>query len=170
MPNLLDGQEMLLSELKIFYWAIFPVIEGFGFLFYFVMVPLAYETNYVTELFLISFRLFDYAASKLQYFRNNKNPPELHWWWKIFVSRRKPVSQAVSVLVPGREKALLQNGVHLCLWRWLDSCPNDRLRSHWGSFPCLRLSICVCFTCQLTCLSLGWGREMVQHTISCGKI
>lgn len=73
------------------------------------------------------------------------------------------------VLVPGREKALLQNGIHLCLWHLLESCLSDRLRSHRGSFPCLGLSICVCFTCQLTCLSLGWGREVVQDSISCGS-
>lgn len=54
------------------------VIEGFAILFYFVMVPVAYEANYINKLFLISFQLFDYAASRLQNFRSNKSSPESH--------------------------------------------------------------------------------------------
>lgn len=57
------------------------------------MIPLAYETNHINEIFLVSFHLFDYVTSRLQYFRSSKSPPELHWWWKIFLSKRKFVSQ-----------------------------------------------------------------------------
>lgn len=74
----------------------------------------------------------------------------------------------VPVLVPGSEKALILNGVHLCLWPLLKSCPDDRLPSHQGGFVCLGLSICICFTCQLTRLSLGWG-EVVWGSTSCGS-
>lgn len=78
MPNLPDGQKMLLQSKKVFtepgYQAIFPVIECFAFFYYFLVIPLAYETRYINKLFLISLQLFDYTVSRIQYFRCNKTP------------------------------------------------------------------------------------------------
>lgn len=88
------------------------MIEGFAILFYFVMVPEAYEANYINKLFLISFQLFDYAASRLQNFRSNKSSPESHGWWKIFVSRRKACAQFWSL--GGRKPCFKMVSICVC--------------------------------------------------------